>query len=328
MKRVRFLLAALVLISTEAAWAGESGGQAGAFLRMGVGARAMGLGAGLTGLTDDGAVGYYNPAALPFLSSPQLTFSLAILPLDRHLNYIGFATRLHPKSKHTSSPSGMEAGIALGWINAGVSNIDLRDFNGKPLGSCSNSEHAFYFSFALKPQSWASIGFSAKVLYNRFPKLAEEEKAVTAKGFGLDFGIFINPRINSFWRQLTVGCVVQDVKSKYTWNTEKLWEKGTSTVNSFPQIWRFGVAYRLSNGPLLVLDLHHNQHQGWKVHGGAEYLYHRLLVGRVGYNQDRLVFGLGFRFSIWKYDAQLDYAYDANPITPSAEQYITWKIEF
>ena len=328
MRRLGLLLAAFVLIGGGVAWADGSAGQAGAFLRMGIGARATGLGGGLTGLTDDGAVGYYNPAALPFLSSPQLTFSLAILPLDRHLNYIGFATRLRPKSKQRAQHSEMEAGIALGWINAGVEDIDLRDSNGVPQGSYSNSEHAFYFSFALKPWSWASIGFSAKVLYNRFPKLAEEEKALTAKGFGLDFGVFINPRLNSFWRRLTIGCVIQDVKSKYTWNTEKLWDKGTSTINHFPQIWRFGAAYHILNGPLLVLDLHHNQVQGWKVHGGAEYLYRQLLVGRVGYNQDRFVFGLGFRFSIWRYMAQLDYAYDANPVTPWAEQYITWKMEF
>src|SRR4029077_18132794 len=46
---------------------------AGEFLRIGVGARALGMGSAFVGLADDGTAAYWNPAGLATLSEHQLT---------------------------------------------------------------------------------------------------------------------------------------------------------------------------------------------------------------------------------------------------------------
>ena len=48
---------------------------AGEFLKLGVGARALGMGGAFVGLADDASAGYWNPAGLAFMSSHQVMAS-------------------------------------------------------------------------------------------------------------------------------------------------------------------------------------------------------------------------------------------------------------
>ncbi len=320
-----FLMTFVVgLILVTKGFAYETGGYAGSFLRMGLGARAIAMGNAFTAVPQSAFSGFYNPGGLPFLKRPQLAFSGGILPLDRRHNFIGFAAHLNPrtgKSGNSPNQNVLEAGLSLGWVNSGVSDIDGRDSNGNPQGMFSSSENAFLFSFAVKPFSKMAVGFSAKVLYARLPKVQENNSALTTRGLGLDFGLMVHPISNMY-----VGVVLQDVRSRYTWNTEHVWERGTTTVDRFPKILRVGASYFFGKKLLLSAETHYNFEQGWRFNGGAEYVYRNRLIGRVGFKADHLTFGLGINLRLWRLQSQLAYAYDANPVLPWGDQFVTWMI--
>jgi len=325
LKKYIILFLVILSISAKTIFANSPGGQAGSFLRLGLGARAIAMGNAFTGLARDGFAGYYNPASLPYMTSPELTFSYGHLSLDRKHNFIGFSTYLNPKSKNSSdsNSNNLKAGFAVGWINAGVDNIDARNSNGEHTGMFSNTEHAFYFSFALRPFDFVAFGLSAKVVNNRFPNMLNDDETLSASGFGMDFGMYSMPIEN-----LSLGIVLRDFKTKYTWNTEDLWERGTTTINYFPKLLRIGAAYQLPLDATITADTEFNEEQGWRVYFGGEIPYKDLVVARAGYNSDRFTFGFGLNIKIWKYRGELSYAYDANKITPSAEQYFSWRFMF
>src|SRR5689334_21034223 len=62
--------AALALVLPATAGATRYAGE---FLRIGVGARALGMGSAFVGLADDGTASYWNPAGLATLSERQVT---------------------------------------------------------------------------------------------------------------------------------------------------------------------------------------------------------------------------------------------------------------
>ena len=70
------------------------GGDAGAFVRIGLGARAMGMGGGSVAIIDGANTAYYNPGGLGFIENRLATGSLHAMPLNRTLTYRGYAQPL------------------------------------------------------------------------------------------------------------------------------------------------------------------------------------------------------------------------------------------
>ncbi len=309
----------LLLFLGNTGFAYEAGGFAGSFLRMGVGARAIGMGGAFTAVPQSAAAGFYNPGGLPFLPRPQLAFSGGVLALDRSHNFIGFARALHPGNRQKGA---FDAGFSLAWVNSGVSKIDGRDSDGRPQGMFSFSENAFLFSFALKPFSRVAAGFTAKVLYARMPGVKQDNSALSTRGLGLDFGILVNPVKNLF-----LGAVLQDVRSKYSWNTEKVWERGTATVDHFPKVLRLGASFAVQKSGLVAVDARYNFKQGWRFFAGGEWTYRNRLVGRLGFAGDHLSFGAGVFLRVWRLDSELSYAYNAISVLPRGDQFFTWSIQ-
>jgi len=306
------VLSFLVMITPLLAEEG-TGGYAGAFLRMGLGARPKALGGAFTAVAEGSYAGYYNPGALPRNNYKELSFSYRTLALDRKFSYIGLVIPLTPKAASGERP--FNAGLHVGWINAGVDNIDGRTSSGEHYDTFSNSENAFSFGFAVQPIKFISVGFCAKVLYNRFPKLTRDDAALTAKGFGFDFGLMLNPIT-----PLTGGTQIKDIRSKNTWNTESVFERGTTTYDEFPNILRLGIAYRLLNDRLLLAaDFQDNKKQDAKIHFGTEFIPYKNISLRVGLDDIEPTFGFGYLFKIWKLDTILDYAYVSDEIAPSGE---------
>ena len=76
-------LCALSAICASMLFAGESAGQAGSFLRIGLGPRARALGDAYTAIADNVYAPYYNPAGLAFLKSKEAALSYSLLSFDR-----------------------------------------------------------------------------------------------------------------------------------------------------------------------------------------------------------------------------------------------------
>ncbi|MCH9007654.1 hypothetical protein IIA29_06555, partial [candidate division KSB1 bacterium] len=76
----------IILLMLTCVWGGTlraqgDAGQAGEFLRWGIGAKALGIGRAFTSIADDASALYWNPAGMASLSSQGGTFMFLHLPL-------------------------------------------------------------------------------------------------------------------------------------------------------------------------------------------------------------------------------------------------------
>lgn len=265
------------------------GGYAGAFLKIGAGARALAMGSAFTAVADDHSAFIYNPAGVALIMGQDVGLSYALMSFDRRLGFIGFVTELKPNG-----------GLGLGWINAGDSNIDGRDTNGQPTGDLSYSDNAFFFSFAQQIGRYGALGIGMRYLYQ---KLEDQ----TAKGFGIDAGARLH-----ILPQLWIGGVVQNINAKYTWNTS-YWERETTTKDEVPLQFRMGSAYRLlQNKLLLAIDVGKNTEQDVAFYGGGEYRVNGQFSLRAGLKDGELTAGGSFlQFVQWG-DMRIDYTFIAH----------------
>lgn len=313
------LITILFALKTQA----DDGILAGAFLRMGIGARAMGMGGAFTGLANGPEASYYNPGAVPFLKKRQVMASYRFLSLDRHFNYIGFAQNIKPKVDPDSDEQPFNGGLALSWIYAGVDNIDGRALNGEHIGDFSNSEHAFSLSFGLSPIDLIGVGITAKVLYNRFPKVKDDDSAMSDFSFGMDLGIMVKPL-----PFVSLGFMIKDLNAKYDWNTDRVWEKDIDKIDRFPKTYRGGIAVNYPYEWLLfAFDIEKNNEQDAKYFIGFEALPMPQIALRAGLNNGSFAGGAGYQFKVFNRQVQIQYALVTKKYDVASEHVFSWMFE-
>jgi hypothetical protein len=280
MPKARLVLAVavaigVVVLSTPAFCADS---HAAPFLRMGVGARALGMGGAFTAIADDATASYWNPAGLTKIENIEATFMYsANMSVDRQFNYFGYAQWLGV------------GGLGVSWINAGMSDMENRDDSGHLLGSEDTGNNAIAFSYGMEVGS-LMVGGTAKVLHQSVMGTDSET------GFGLDLGGMFNLSDN-----VTAGMVVRDIGSHY------------GDVN-VPYNWRLGTAIRALDGALCVgLDVDKTQQiDDFQIHLGAEYglevhpgYYTFFRAGLNSVEDQAFTGGLGIRVPY----VQFDYTY-------------------
>ena len=90
----RALLAAVLAVLAAAparAWQTLTGTTGAEFLRLGVGARALGMGEAYTAVADGPDAVYWNPAGLALMRRPELSYSRGELPAGLHHDFLSFA---------------------------------------------------------------------------------------------------------------------------------------------------------------------------------------------------------------------------------------------
>lgn len=299
----------------------EDGILAGAFMRMGLGARANAMGNAFTGVAEGSVAAYYNPAGIPFLDSRQISLEYRLLSLDRKFNYVGFATGIRPKVDAASGERPLNAGIAVSWIHAGVDNIDGRDFEGNHYQDFSNAENAFALSFGVMPiRNKLAIGLTGKVLYNRIPDIGDNNAAISDFGMGVDVGLLVKP-----WPFLSIGILAKDINAKYDWKTDKVWEKDIDKTDRFPTTIRMGIGLRYPYPWLLfAFDLEKNEQQDLKYFIGTEAVFQNKFAGRVGLNNGSLTLGGGYQFELFKRVVQIQYAFVSKKYDVAPEHIFSW----
>ncbi|WP_457652294.1 PorV/PorQ family protein [Rhodocaloribacter sp.] len=230
MRRIRILIVLGVLV-----WSGaEARAQAaGAFARLGFGARGIAMGNALAadGFGDGGP--YYNPALAPFTSRQNLELSAALMRFDRELQFVQFSAPLRPR-----------AGIALGLIHAGVSKIDGRDGSGFHTGDLSVDEFALFLAFGLRLSDRVTGGIGLQLFRTDLLDGLDPVNSV-----GIDLGLTV--RVTE---ALRLGFVADDLLARYSFDTSGLFgDSGKTTSDRFPTRLRFGAAYRLLDGRLTLL---------------------------------------------------------------------------
>lgn len=227
----RFLgLCFCLLLLTGGLAHGQRGVGVGAFSRMGFDARGLALGNALVASSGADVSPYYNPALLPTASGQRIAGSAAVLAYDRQLQSLEFTT-----------PLGPTAGVGLGLIHAGVSNIDGRNADGVRTQTLSTDEFALSLAFGNRFADRFSVGVEF-TLYQS--DVVPETNPV--RGFGLGFGLAY--QVTS---QLKVAASVSDLLAKYEWDTSSL--NGQSRTDRFPVRTQLGGSYTLLDGRLRVL---------------------------------------------------------------------------
>jgi len=292
---------------------------AGEFLRIGAGARALGMGSAFAGLADDGTAAYWNPAGLATLDKHEVT--------AMHAEQFGSIVKYDFLSytMPIGAPNKAKQSIAVSLIRLGVDDIpdtrglDIIDVNGNGKFDYpedrlvvdesrfvfdSDNDLALLFSYARELTGGISVGGNVKVIRQWLGD------SLRSSGFGLDIGaLYVGKNGWSAGAKLT-----DAVTTRILWNT------GTSEYIT-PSLRVGGaksVAFRNHRHTVTAaLDvqvgfadevLSSQANLGsvtFEFHPGLEYWLERRVALRVGMEAKNFAAGAGFRYRKFG----LDYAY-------------------
>lgn len=242
--------------------------KAGAFSRMGFGARGIGMGNAMSAITTGELNSYYNPALNSFQEGNSFHTSYSFLSLDRNLNFVNFTKRFGSGEEGRAIP-----GISVGVINAGVDNIDGRDSQGNKFDDLSTSENQFFLSLSNRFSNKLALGISFKFYYY---KLYED---VTASGLGFDIGALYLLNEN-----ITLSFMISDIDSKYEWDSSNLYgTSGNTTTDKFPILKKIGVSYKFNEPNIIAaVEFENSNAETNYIRVGAEYNIFENLYIRAG----------------------------------------------
>lgn len=304
----------------------------GAFSRMGFGARGIGMGNAMSAVTEGNLVSYYNPALSAFQEKSSFQTSYSFLSLDRKLNFINFTHRFDFYDKSDENNENRQpkssAGISIGIINAGVSDIDGRDGSGNPTGALSTAENQIFFAFSNKFSKKLAIGIGIK--YYRY-KLYEN---LTSSGIGFDLGA-----VYTFNEHIHLSFVLTDINTRYKWDTTPLYgANGSNTEDKFPLLKKIGISYKNDDYHCLVSAEFENSNEGTNIlRAGVEYNIYDQLYLRGGidqYNLSNTDFparpSLGFSYfkMFGKLLIGVDYAFVVERFSPSDRHIVGLNFRF
>lgn len=320
MRRVQVWNVLLMLLMATALHANNNARYAGAYTRIGLGAKALALGSTGVAAPANGHAIYYNPALAGKTPAYEFSNSYNFLSQDRHQLFVGFMMPVKPGG-----------GVAIGWMKTGVSDLNAYNSIGENTGDINFSSHAFYASIARHLASHISIGISFKMFYQLIND-GSEEFDYSATGFGADIGVHYQ-----YNDVLSFGVVYKDIGSKLKANTEKIFEQGGTTINYFPKFLRLGSHYVT---PLKWLNLNYDfeisSKEEYTNHLGIEALHGRNLALRMGFIDFRqyderfinVSFGAGFDFKLYKHNAIIDYAFVSGKVDEGSNHVFSFGIQF
>ena len=161
----------LILAVSPASFAGVD---AMPHLRLGAGARSIGLGGAFTAIADDATATVWNPAGLGSAPDLSLNFSTQQLDLDRSHNFIALTKAL-----------GSAGSIGIAITNAGVSGIPQYDSSENYGGEFDYSANAYSLSYGIGIGNF-SLGLTGRMLADNFGLDTVENQS----GFGgVDVGL-------------------------------------------------------------------------------------------------------------------------------------------
>lgn len=279
-KKILLIVLGIGLSALPAYAAKGDGGEAGAFLKMGAGARALGMGKAFVALADDATASYWNPAGLTQIKGHNLCLMYSE-PFDK-VDGISYSLVSYAQP----IPKG-SIGVSLIYLNVDglKERVNAIDPPGKDFG---NKEMALLLSYATEIKQVISVGATLK-------GISQEIDSNKGNGFGLDVGMLYRPTQLS---DLRIGVVLTNLI------------RADIRGDKMPLALRLGVASHFFGDRLhLSLGTDFISDREVKGHFGAEYELFRSLLLRAGYSTDNeeITGGLGFKVKQFS----IDYAYGA-----------------
>ncbi len=292
-----WLLTLVGLLSARAE-SQENSGSPGVFLRMGVGARALGLGGAYVGLAEGPAATYWNPSGLGRIQNLQFEFMNTNLPFDRTSNF--FSGVIPIKNVAT---------IGLSWIGLRVNNIEGRTGNTEdPDYTFTSSQNMIALSLGKSLASMVSIGGNVK-----FIKYDLGHQSAT--GVGFDAGLLIHP-----FDLITLGLMAQDIGTDYRWSG--------GFTEAVPTSYRAGLALKIYEGVVLAADVNKTGGLSPQLHFGGELRPAYFLPIRLGFHDNQISGGAGFLVPLAANSLEFNYSYTNDRIFNDAVHQISLVFSF
>lgn len=265
------IIATLILTSHLIVYAKGPGTTAASFLKIGVGARAAGMGDAFTALALDGTSLYWNPAGLTHLKTKEIsaTYNSWFEEIKQ-----GYVSLVLPSSR---------GGVGLGINYVDMGGLEGRDALGNPTGTFQAEDTHIFLGYArkLKRSSWGmTVGWLQDVIKH-------DKKGTFLANVG-----FLHPVSERF----SLGLAAQNIGGKL----------GSDPL---PLTFKVGLARKLK-ALTLALDIAKPQDNDIYFSLGAERWLKDKLALRVGYKTNQDVgdgWSAGFGLELRK--TYLDYAY-------------------
>jgi len=269
----------------------KSGTSSLSFLKLGAGARAVGMGEAFCAQSRGVASPFWNPAALSGIQGIQVSFT--------HTQWFQDITAEHFSSAARVGENVFGLSLSLGKVSDIQKRGDIATT--EPLAFFDAHDVVMSFSYARNLRKKCAVGLSIKWIY-------EKIDISSASGLGFDLGGIFSPFAGtrkSVLEDLSFGMAILNLGSKMKFEKESY---------SLPTQYKAGVSYSAERESwqsdfTLSLDVVKPRDDDMKVHLGGEFgLYQsfKLRLGyQSGYDEKDLSFGMGIKFK--KY--AIDYAF-------------------
>jgi len=256
MRKITLAAGLFVLAGATFAQAGETA----QFLKIGTGARAIGMGGAFTAVADDISAISWNPAGLSNLTRREAGLMHAELAAETRYDFLGYS---QPLKRGTLGASAirLSQGTLLG-----------RDSAGRPTSDFGASDMAVSAAYAQKVSPALRFGGGVKYITSRIADASANTFAFDLGGlYELGLG---GPGIP------TIGFAVQNLG---------LGLKYLDQNSSLPLTLAGGLSYRLPAGLTLALDYKHRPYSSSEMSFGTEYALIPAVALRFGYGSAQRV---------------------------------------
>ncbi len=262
---------ALLLLALAPGSAGAAVGETGfAFLKLGVGARPMGLGGAYVALADDPTAVHWNPAGLAAVQGTQVTAMHNEWIQDFRQEFAAVAARVGPGA------------VGIGFSGFYTSEFEERDDTGVLTGHFGFNDLALTGAYGLEVTNGLDAGLALRYVREM---IAEFDATTIAADLGARY------RLRD--TGVSFGAAVHNIGAEAKFDSEKF---------PLPLTWRLGAAIgrdlaALKGRGTLSTEYRKARADDGHFHVGAEYAYRghvALRAGaKLGYDDEDLSFGLG-----------------------------------
>ena len=256
MKKILIVIIALLFIMPFASE--NAGTAAGAFLKIGVGAKPSALGDAFIGLADDNNAILYNPSGIAFFEKASFSFT--------HLNWIADTT-----INAASVVYGLEGIGTFGllWNGLNYGTLIGMDDEGNPTEDFTPTDNLIALAFARKINETMSAGLNLKYIFSTI-------QDYTASTVAFDLGFMYKTLIAE--RDLGIGLSIKNLGGKMKYDTEG---------DSLPMYFGLGFSYHIlqseTNNITACLDMGKSSDTDMKYGMGVEYRFMDYVAIRLGY---------------------------------------------
>ena len=293
--------------------AGTSSAQ---FLKIGVGARAAGLGDAFVAISDDASALYWNPAGLALLPGSQIHFTHTRWPAEIEYEFVGLTKNL----------------AGLGAIGLSLASLHMDDMavttEYRPHGTGE------YFSFG---DFLGAVSY-ARRLTDRFSfgitlKYVQEDLAeLTTRGWVVDMGTYYRTGFKSLRIAANLANFGPNLRpgGSYVGLNEQ-GQEVTRRYEAFapPTVFRLGTAMDFLENDAQKLTvcfaMNHPVDNAENASLGVEYQFLKVLSARLGYkfnyDEEKFTVGAGLELPLWTSNMRVDYAYTDFGILEAAHRF-------